>query len=133
MVRDHLLVRFQCNIGRFNPDYSNMCILCKNNENSKEHVFNNCPKTKEVRDKFLKVCHKYNFHPRNAIEGCNIIYYGDISEIKKAIKEKAINEGVIREENIVNKMKKFIKGVYSMLWEADGKKATTKNEEELYN
>ncbi len=48
---DHLLLRFILGRGTFRNDINDKCILCKNSDNSQEHVVNECAKTKKLRTK----------------------------------------------------------------------------------
>ena len=43
---DHLLLRFILGRGTFRNDINDKCILCKNSDNSQEHVVNECLKQK---------------------------------------------------------------------------------------
>ena len=51
---DHLLLRFILGRGAFSNDINDKCILCKNSDNSQEHVVNECDKTKKLRAKLTK-------------------------------------------------------------------------------
>ena len=51
---DHLLLRFILGRGVFRNDINDKCILCKNSDNSQEHVVNECAKTKKLRIKLIK-------------------------------------------------------------------------------
>ena len=51
IVGDHLLLRFILNRSAFRKDINDICILCKNNDNSQEHVINDCAKTEKLRNK----------------------------------------------------------------------------------
>ena len=51
---DHLLLRFILGRGAFRNDINDKCILCKNSDNSQEHVVNECAKTKKLRAKLIK-------------------------------------------------------------------------------
>ena len=50
----HLLLRFILGRGAFRNDINDKCILCKNSDNSQEHVINECAKTKKLRTKLTK-------------------------------------------------------------------------------
>ena len=43
---DHLLLRFILGRGAFHNDINDKYILCKDSDNSQEHVVNECAKTK---------------------------------------------------------------------------------------
>ena len=51
---DHLLLRFILGRGAFRNDINENCILCKNCDNSQEHVINDCAKTEKLRKKLTK-------------------------------------------------------------------------------
>ena len=51
---DHLLLRFILGRGAFRNDINDKCILCKNCDNSQEHVINDCAKTEKLRKKLTK-------------------------------------------------------------------------------
>ena len=51
---DHLLLRFILGRGAFVKDINNKCILCKNSDNSQEHVINDCSKREKLRTKLIK-------------------------------------------------------------------------------
>ena len=43
---DHLLLRFILGRSAFRNDINDKCILCKNSDNSQEHIVNECDKPK---------------------------------------------------------------------------------------
>jgi hypothetical protein len=51
---DHLLLRFILGRGAFRKDINDICILCKDADNSQEHVINECAKTEKLRTKLTK-------------------------------------------------------------------------------
>ena len=51
---DHLLLRFILGRGAFRKDINDRCILCKDSDNSQEHVINDCAKTEKLRAKLKK-------------------------------------------------------------------------------
>ena len=50
----HLLLRFILGRGAFRKDINDKCILCKNCDNSREHVINDFAKTEKLRKKLTK-------------------------------------------------------------------------------
>ena len=50
----HLLLRFILGRGAFRNDINDKCILCKDSDNSQEHVVNECAKTEKLRTKLTK-------------------------------------------------------------------------------
>ena len=51
---DHLLLIFILDRGAFRKDINDRCILCKDSDNSQEHVINDCAKTEKLRVKLKK-------------------------------------------------------------------------------
>ena len=51
---DNLLLRFILGRGAFLNDINDKCILCKDSNNSQEHIVNECAKTKKLRAKLTK-------------------------------------------------------------------------------
>ena len=48
------LLRFILGRGTFRNDINDKCILCKDSDNSQEHVVNECAKTEKLRTKLTK-------------------------------------------------------------------------------
>ena len=51
---ENLLLRFILGRGAFRNDINDKCILCKDSNNSQEHIVNECAKTKKLRAKLTK-------------------------------------------------------------------------------
>ena len=59
---DHLLLRFILGRGAFRNDINDKCILCKNSDNSQEHVVNECAKTEKINLKniiIIYICYSF--------------------------------------------------------------------------
>ena len=73
-------------MGRFLFFFINdKCILCKNSDNSQEHVVNECAKTKKLRAKLTKELNDLDNATKNKTLLYSIFYryYGKERKIKK--------------------------------------------------
>ena len=75
--------------GTFRNDINNKCILCKNSDNSEEHVVNECAKTKKLRIKLAKELNDLDNTTKNKTLLDSIFYWyysKDLHEKKEITK-----------------------------------------------
>ena len=84
---DHLLLRFILSRGAFRNDVNDKCILCKNSDNSQEHVINECAKTENLRAKLIKELNDLDNATKNKTLLDSIFYWSivRIFKLKKVI------------------------------------------------
>ncbi len=83
----HLLLRFILGRGAFSNDINDKCILCKNSDNSQEHVVNECAKTKKLRTKLTKELNDLDNATKNKslLDSIFYWYYSKDLQAKKVI------------------------------------------------
>ena len=84
---DHLLLRFILGRGAFHNDINDKCILCKNSDNSQEHVVNECAKTEKLRTKLIKELNDLDNATKNKplLDSIFYWYYSKDLQAKKVI------------------------------------------------
>ena len=84
---DHLLLRFILGRGAFRNDINDKCILCKNSDNSQEHVVNECAKTENLRAKLIKELNDLDNATKNntLLDSIFYWYYSKDLQAKKMI------------------------------------------------
>ena len=82
---DHLLLRFILGRGAFRNDINDKCILCKDSNNSQEHIVNECAKTKKLRAKLTKELNDLDNATKNKtiLESIFYCYYSKDLQAKK--------------------------------------------------
>ena len=82
---DQLLLRFILGRGALRNDINDKCILCKDNDNSQEHVVNECAKTKKLRTKLTKELNDLDNATKNKslLDSIFYWYYSKDLQIKK--------------------------------------------------
>ena len=77
--------------GAFRNDINDKCILCKNSDNSQEHVINECAKTENLRAKLTKELNDLD----NATKNKTFMGSSSIGTIAKIFKlKKSDNKGI---------------------------------------
>ena len=71
----HLLLRFILGRSAFRNDINDKCILCKDSNNSQEHIVNECAKTKKLRAKLTKELNDLDNATKNKILLESIFYW----------------------------------------------------------
>ena len=89
---NHLLLRFILGRGAFRNDINDKCILCKNCDNSQEHVINECGKTETLRIKLTKELNDLDNSTKNKTILDSIFYWYYIKDLKD---KKSDNKGII--------------------------------------
>ena len=115
---DHLLLRFILGRGAFRNDINDKCILCKNSDNSQEHVVNECAKTKKLRTKLIKELNDLDNATKNKTLLDSIFYW----YYSKDLQAKNNNNKGIR------LIKKFVFKIYKLVKETS--KETSSVEEQ---
>ena len=103
---DHLLLRFILVRGAFRYDINDKCILCKNIDNSQEHVINECGKTEKLRTKLIKELNDLDNATKNKTL-LDSIFYWYYSKDKKD--KKGDNKGIILIRKFMFKIYKLMK------------------------
>ena len=107
---DHLLLRFILGRGAFRKDINDICILCKDADNSQEHVINECAKTEKLRTKLTKELNDLDTATKNKTL-LDAIFYWYYSKDLSA--KKSDNKGVRLIKQFVFKIYKLMKGTSS--------------------
>jgi hypothetical protein len=103
---DHLLLRFILGRGAFREDINDKCILCKDADNSQEHVINDCAKTENLRTKLAKELNDLDTATKNKTL-LNAIFYWYYSKDLSA--KKSDNKGIRLIKQFVFKIYKLMK------------------------
>ena len=84
---EYLLLRFILGRGAFRNDINEKCILCKNSDNSQEHVINECAKTEKLRAKLIKELNDLDNATKNKtlLDSIFYWYYSKDLHAKKVI------------------------------------------------
>ena len=91
----------------FRKDINDRCILCKDSDNSQEHVVNECDKTKKLRPKLIKELNDLDNATKNKTLLDSIFYWyysKDLNDIN------GDNKGV-------RLIKKFVFKIYKLMKE----------------
>ena len=104
---DHLLLRFILGRGAFRNDINDKCILCKNCDNSQEHVINECGKTEKLRTKLIKELNDLDNATKNKTLLDSIFYWYYSKDLKD---KKGDNKGI-------RLIKKFVFKIYKLMKE----------------
>ena len=104
---DHLLLRFILGRGAFREDINDKCILCKNCDNSQEHVINDCAKTEKLRTKLTKKLNDLDKATKNKTFLDSIFYWYYSKDLKA---KKSDNKGI-------RLIKKFVFKIYKLMKE----------------
>ena len=107
---DHLLLRFILGRGAFRKDINDKCILCKDADNSEEHVINECAKTEKIRTKLTKELNDLDIAIKNKTL-LDAIFYWYYSKDLSA--KKSDNKGIRLIKQFVIKIYKLMKGTSS--------------------
>ena len=103
---DHLLLRFILGRGAFRKDINDKCILCKNSDNSQEHVINDCAKTEKLRTKLTKELNDLDNATRNKTLLDSIFYWYYSKDLTD---KKRDNKGIRLIKQYVFKIYKLMK------------------------
>ena len=87
----HLFLRFILGRGAFSNDINDKCILCKNSDNSQEHVVNECAKTKKLRAKLTKELNDLDYATKNKTLLDSIFYWHYSKDLQAKKKD---NKGI---------------------------------------
>ena len=120
---DFLLLRFMCHRGAFREDINKKCLLCEKDNNGIEHVINECEKLKKERNQLIVELNKLDNKIKNKtlLESIEYFYYSKkLSNAKGA--KKNDNKGI-------KLIKTFIKNMYYLYGEIEGKKKINKIKE----
>jgi hypothetical protein len=104
---DHLLLRFILGRGAFRKDINDRCILCKDSDNSQEHVINDCAKTEKLRAKLKKELNDLDPATKNKTLLESIFYWYYSKDLSN---KKGDNKGV-------RLIKKFVFKIYKLMKE----------------
>jgi hypothetical protein len=107
---DHLLLRFILGRGAFRKDINDKCILCKDADNSQEHVVNDCAKTEKLRTKLTKELNDLDAATKNKTLLDSIFYW---YYSKNLDAKKKDNKGIRLIKLFVFKIYKLMKGTSS--------------------
>ena len=102
---DHLPLRFVLGRDAFREDINDKCILCKNCDNSQEHVINDCAKTEKLRKKLTKELNVLDNATKNKTLLDSIFYW----YYSKDLNDKKGDNKVIR------LIKKFVFKIYMLM------------------
>ena len=102
----HLFLRFILCRGAFSNDINDKCILCKNSDNSQEHVVNECAKTKKLRAKLTKELNDLNNSTKNKTLMDSIFYWYYSKDLQAKKKD---NKGIRLIQKYVFKLYKLMK------------------------
>ena len=105
---DHLLLRFILGRGAFRNDINDKCILCKNIDNSQEHVVNDCAKTKKLRAKLTKELNDLDNATKNKTLLDSIFYWYYSKDLQAKKKD---NKGIRLIKQYVFKLYKLMKEI----------------------
>ena len=103
---DHLLLRFILSRDVFRINIKDKYILCKNSDNSQEHVVNECAKTKKLRTKLTKELNDLDNATKNKTL-LDSIFYRHHSKDRQA--KKKDNKGIRLIKQYVFKLYKLLK------------------------
>ena len=103
---DNLLLRFILGRGTFRKDINDKRILCKDSDNSQEHVINECAKTKKLRAKLTKELNDLNNATKNKTLFYSIFYCYYSKDLQA---KKSDNKGIRLIKKYVFKLYKLIK------------------------
>ena len=67
-----------CNIGQFREDINEICPHCQN-ENSRNHIVNDCPYLEKERKRFVEKIRKFGINENNPLRIIEKIYFGQIN------------------------------------------------------
>ena len=104
---DHLLLRFILGRGAFHKDINDKSILCKDSDNSQEHVINECGKTEKLRTKLIKELNDLDNATKNKTLLDFIFYWYYSKDLKD---KKGDNKGI-------RLIKKFVFKIYMLMKE----------------
>ena len=104
---DHLLLRFILGRGAFRNDINDNCILCKNCDNSQEHVINDCGKIEKLKIKLTKELNDLNNATKNKTLFYSIFYCYYSKDLQA---KKSDNKGI-------RLIKKFVFKIYELMKE----------------
>ena len=116
---DHLLLRFILGRGAFRNDINDKCILCKNSDNSQEHVVNECAKTKKLRTKLIKELNDLDNATKNKTLLDSIFYWYYSKDLQA---KKSDNKGI-------RLIKKYVFKIYKLMKETL-KEASSEDEQD---
>ena len=105
--RDHLFLRFILGRGGFREDINDKCILCKNCDNSQEHVINDCAKTEKLRKKLTKELNDLDNATKNKTLLDSIFYWYYSKDLQH---KKRDNKGIRLIKQYYFKIYKLMKG-----------------------
>ena len=97
----HLFLIFILDRGAFRKDINDKCILCKDSDNSQEHVFNDISKTEKLRAKLKKELNDLDPANKNKALLDSIFYIWALSGDNKLNKKIVYFELFIKEDNIL--------------------------------
>ena len=103
----HLFLRFILGRGAFRNDINDKCILCKNSENSQEHVVNECAKTEKLRARLIKELNDLDNATKNKTLLDSIFYWYYSKDLQA---KKSGNKGI-------RLIKKFVFKIYKLMKE----------------
>ena len=104
---DHLLLRFILGRGAFRKDINDRCILCKDSDNSQEHVINDCAKTENLRAKLKKELNDLDNVTKNKTFLDSIFYWYYSKDLQA---KKSDNKGI-------RLIKKYVFTLYKLMKE----------------
>ena len=108
---DHLLLRFILGRGAFRNDINDKCILCKDSDNSQEHVVNKCAKTKKLRAKLINELNDLDNTTKNKTFLDSIFYWYYSKDLQA---KKSDNKGI-------RLIKKYVFKLYRLMKETSSK------------
>ena len=103
-------LRFILGRGVFRNDINDKCILCKNSDNSQEHVVNECAKTKKLRTKLIKELNDLDNATKNKTLLDSIFYWYYSKDLQA---KKSDNKGIRLIKKYVFKIYKLMKEISS--------------------
>ena len=103
---DHLLLRFILGRGAIRNDINDKCILCKDSNNSQEHIVNECAKTKKLRAKLTKELNDLDNATKNKTLLESIFYWYYSKDLQA---KKRDNKGIRLIKQYVFKLYKLMK------------------------
>ena len=106
MYDDNLLLRFILDRGDFRNDINDKCILCKDSNNSQEHIVNECAKTKKLRAKLTKELNDLDNATKNKTLLESIFYWYYSKDLQA---KKRDNKGISLIKQYVFKLYKLMK------------------------
>ena len=98
---DNLLLRMICNVGQFREDINEICPHCQN-ENSRNHIVNDCPFLEKERKRFVEKIRKFGINENNPLRIIEKIYFGQIN-----------NKDLIKKvKSMITIVKEYIRCIY---------------------